>query len=107
MSEHKTIELSEANFEETLSKGTALVDFWAAWCAPCLMQGPIVQEVAEAVDGRATIAKMDVDSAQALAQKLGIMSIPTIIIFKDGQEVQRFVGVQSKASLVAALEKAI
>ena len=107
MSEHKAIELNDANFEETLSKGAALVDFWAAWCGPCQMQGPIVEEVAEAMGDRATVAKVDVESAQALAEKFGVMSIPTIVIFKDGQEVDRFVGVQDKVSLVAALEKAL
>ena len=107
MSEHKAIELSEANFEETLSQGAALVDFWADWCGPCKMQGPIVEEVAEAMGERATVAKLDVENAQSLAQKFGVMSIPTIIIFKDGEEVERFVGVQDKASLVTALEKVL
>ena len=107
MSEHKALELNEKNFEDTISEGATLVDFWAAWCGPCRMQGPVVEQVAEAMGDRATVGKVDVESAQSLAQRFGVMSIPTIVVFKDGHEVQRFVGVQDKATLVAALEKAM
>ena len=85
---------------ETLSTGAALVDFWAAWCVPCQTQGPIVEEVAEAMGERATVAKVDVESAQALAQKFGVMSIPTLLVFKDGKPAERIVGYMPKERLM-------
>jgi len=100
------IELNENTFEAPVGSGVALVDFWAPWCGPCLIQGPIVQELAgEAPD--AAIAKLNVDECQSLAVRFNVMSIPTIIIFKDGQEVERFIGVQDKNTLQHALEKAM
>ena len=84
-----------------------LVDFWAVWCGPCQMQGPIVEEVAKEFVGKAVVGKMNVDENPSVAQGFGIMSIPTLMIFKGGQMVKQFVGVQSKATLVAELNKLI
>ncbi|MFH0964952.1 MAG: thioredoxin [Planctomycetota bacterium] len=106
MTEHKTIELNSANFEKTLSTGVALVDFWAAWCGPCQAQGPIVEEIAREPRPGVTIAKVDVDAENELARRFAVMSIPTLVIFKDGREVERFIGVQDKSTLLTSLEKA-
>jgi len=98
-------QLTEATFDSTVARGMTLVDFWAAWCGPCLMQGPILEEVQSRAPDGATIAKLDVDAAPAIAANFGVMSIPTLILFKDGQEVERFVGVQQADSLLAAMKK--
>ncbi len=100
------VDLTDATFEETISSGITLVDFWAPWCGPCMMQGPIVEKVAESIGEKATVAKMNVDETQQTAAQYGIRSIPTIIIFKDGKAVQQFVGVQQEAQLVATIENA-
>lgn len=100
----KTLNLTDQNFAETINSGVTLVDFWAPWCGPCLMQGPIVEQVAEKMDGKAKMAKLNVDEGQQVAGKYRVRSIPTLIIFKDGQAVQQFVGVQSEARLVSAIE---
>lgn len=106
MSEH-TQELTDATFSETIATGVTLVDFWAPWCGPCRMQGPIVDKVAEQLDGKATIAKLNVDDGAESAGQFGIRSIPTLIVFKDGEAVQTFVGVQSEATLKRAVEQAL
>ncbi len=81
-----------------------LVDFWAPWCGPCQMQGPIIEELAKDMEGKTVkIGKLNVDEAQASASKLGVLSIPTLIIFKDGKEVERLVGVQTKEILTEKL----
>ena len=98
------MELTDATFDETIKSGVALVDFWAPWCGPCQMQGPIVEQVAEAFSGRATVAKLEVDGNPRSAAKYGVQSIPTLIVFKDGQEARRFVGVQDAATLTKVLE---
>lgn len=103
----KVINLTDANFAETISKGVTLVDFWATWCGPCMMQGPIVEQVAEKINGRANIAKANIDDAGNSATEYGVRSIPTIIIFKDGEIIEQFVGVQQEAQLIAAIEKAL
>lgn len=99
-------ELTDSNFEETIGTGVTLVDFWAPWCGPCMMQGPICEQVAEKVRDRAKVAKCNVDDGQQTATKYGIRSIPTLIIFKDGEVVQQFVGVQQEPELVSAIESA-
>jgi thioredoxin 1 len=92
----KYIELTAANFEETVKEGVALVDFWAPWCGPCRMIAPVIEELAEAYDGKAKICKVNTDEEQDIAIKYGIRSIPTIILFKDGEVVEQMVGAASK-----------
>ncbi len=82
-----------------------LVDFWAVWCGPCQVQGPIVEDVAVSLGDKAKIVKLNVDENPVVAQKFGIMSIPTIMIFKNGTVVKQFIGVQSKETLVSELGK--
>ena len=102
----KVVDLTDANFGETIGSGITLVDFWAPWCGPCMMQGPIVEKVAEIVGDKATVAKMNVDEAQQSAAQYSIRSIPTIMVFKDGKAVQQFVGVQQESQLISAIENA-
>ena len=99
--------LTDANFDTEASKGVMLVDFWAPWCSPCLMQGPIVEKVAAVMAGQVKVGKCNVDEAPNTSERFGIRSIPTLIILKDNQEVERFVGVQREAELVSALKKHI
>ncbi len=99
------IELNDENFEQQTKSGIVLVDFWAPWCGPCRMQGPILEQIAGKVEG-AKIAKLNVDEAPAQAAHFGVMSIPTLIVLKDGQPVKQFVGVQQASVLLAALEDA-
>ncbi|MCI7628939.1 MAG: thioredoxin [Blautia glucerasea] len=96
-------ELTALNFKEEVfeSEKPVLVDFWATWCGPCRRQAPIVEELAE--EGYA-VGKVDVDAQPALAQQYRIMSIPTLLVFKGGQEVKRFVGLTSKEVLKESLE---
>jgi thioredoxin 1 len=101
------VELNNDNFGDTVKSGVTLVDFWAPWCGPCMMQGPILENVADTVGGKAKIVKVNVDEGQAVAAQYGIRSIPTLIVFKDGQPLQQFVGVQSETNLVAAIEQAV
>lgn len=88
--------LTTANFEETIQNGVTLVDFWAPWCGPCKTQLPIVEELAGELAGQATVAKVNVDDHGDLAARFGITSIPSLIVFKDGQPVDKMVGLQSK-----------
>ncbi len=99
------IAITDQTFEQTVLKSDkpVLVDFWAVWCGPCQMQGPIVEEVAKEMDGEAVVGKLNVDENPGSARTYGVMSIPTLIIFKAGQPVKQLVGVQSKEILINEL----
>lgn len=103
------VTITDANFDSEVMKSDkpVLVDFWAVWCGPCQMQGPIVEEVAKEMGGNAKVGKLNVDENPAMAQKFGVMSIPTLMIFKGGTVVKQFVGVQSKETLLSELNKLI
>ena len=95
--------LNKADFRERIAYGISLVDFWADWCPPCHIQAPIVEALAERFAGRALVAKMDIDKNREIAQELRISAIPTVIVFEDGREVRRFVGVNKEITLAQAL----
>ena len=94
--------LNQNNFNNAIANGTALVDFYADWCGPCRMVSPIVDEIAEERRD-ITVGKVNVDDENALAMKYGVMSIPTLIVFKDGQEKTRIVGARPKDAILAEL----
>ncbi len=99
-------DLTGATFDPQVAKGLTLVDFWAPWCGPCRMQTPILERLAPSVAGKAAIAKVNVDECPDIAARYGIRSIPTMLLIKDGQVVQQFVGVQQESKLKAAIEAA-
>lgn len=99
--------LTADNFDESVASGVSLVDFWATWCGPCRMVGPIVEQIAEEYVGKANVGKVDVDQEQALAMRFNVMSIPTLILFKDGQPVDKIVGAVPKQHLAAMIDKAL
>lgn len=103
------LDITDQAFETEVlqSKTPVLVDFWAVWCGPCQVQGPIVEEVATAMGEKAKVVKMNVDENPTYPQKFGIMSIPTLMIFKGGNMVKQFIGVTSKDVLIAELQKAV
>ena len=92
----KYVELNSSNFDSTIANGVTLVDFWAPWCGPCRMIAPIIEELAEDFDGKATIAKVNTDEEQDIAIKFGIRSIPTLLFFKDGKVVDQMIGAAGK-----------
>ncbi|MEJ2587838.1 MAG: thioredoxin domain-containing protein [Deltaproteobacteria bacterium] len=94
-------------FTSTISQGVTLADFNAPWCAPCRTQEPILEKLAERFQGKASIAAINVDQNRDVAMRLGIRNIPTLIVFKDNEEIERFVGVQPETTLSEALEKAL
>lgn len=96
--------LDDSNFDAEIARGVVLVDFWAPWCGPCRIQGPILDQVAAAMGDRAVVAKLNVDEAPYTAARFGIRSIPTLAIFKDGQPVGAFLGVQQAHVLIRTLE---
>ena len=105
----RPIAVTDADFaERVLQSGQpVLVDFWAEWCGPCRALGPIVETLAADYDGRARIAKVDVDASPELAMRYGVRSIPTVILFDNGQVVDTFVGVRPKADYAASLDKLV
>ena len=101
-------EFTDANFEELLSSNKVVVaDFWATWCGPCKAMGPSIDELATEYEGKALIGKVDVEENNDLAEKYAIRSVPTIIFFKDGEMVDKVVGLQPKAALEAKIKELI
>lgn len=101
----KPVALTKDNFESKTADGVVLVDFWAEWCGPCKLIAPVIDELAKDYDGKATIAKVDVDSNPELAQKYKVQAIPNLKILKDGKVVDEIVGVAEKSEIEAKLKK--
>ena len=101
-----TVEITKDNFEEVVLKNDlpVLVDFWATWCGPCKMIGPIVEELSEELAGKAVFGKLNVDNQPELAMQFQVMSIPTLVVMKNGQIVNKSTGARPKAQILAMLE---
>ena len=100
-----SIKITAENFENVVLNNDkpVLVDFWATWCGPCKMIAPVVEEIAQEYEDKIVVAKIDVDEVPSVAAKYNVMSIPTLIVFENGKEVNRLVGFRPKAQIVAAL----
>jgi len=101
----KILTLTDKNFQAQTKKGLVMVDFWAEWCMPCKVMSPVLNELAESSDFKARVAKLNVDHFQQVSQQHGVRGIPTLILFKDGKEVDRFVGVKAKDFLLKQVNK--
>ena len=103
------IEITDENFEEIVLKSDkpVLVDFWAAWCGPCRMVGPVIEEISEEYSEKAVVGKVDIDSNQEYAAKYGVRNIPTVLLFKDGELISRQVGVAPKKTYEDAINAAL
>ena len=96
--------LTENNFEEKIASGVVLVDFFATWCGPCRMLSPVIEEISDESDGFYAVYKVDIDECEDIAMDFGIMSVPTLIVFKDGAEAERMIGVQPKTAILDAIK---
>jgi len=105
----KPVAVTDRTFDEEVLKSETpvVVDFWATWCGPCRMIAPVLEEIATEKDGQLKIAKLDIDENPDIAQKFGVMSIPTLLVFKNGQEVNRIVGYRNKSQLIQQLDRAM
>lgn len=99
------IQLTDDNFDDEINSGIVLVDFWATWCGPCRMQAPILEKVNTEMEGKVTIAKLDVDKNHIISDRYGVLNIPTLIIFNKGKQVKQFVGLTQKEEIISALNK--
>ena len=97
--------LTDKNFNQQIKKGVTLVDFWAAWCGPCKMMAPILNDLSEELDGSTSIGKLNVEKYQSVSATYQVRGIPTMILFKDGKEINRFVGVKTKTFLLKEMMK--
>lgn len=98
--------LTDKNFQQQTKNKVVLIDFWAAWCAPCRMMAPVLNEVAAELSGGLHVGKVDIEQFQSLANKYNVRSIPTLILLKNGVEVNRFVGIKTKDFLIQQIQKA-
>jgi thioredoxin 1 len=107
LASEKIMILNESNFNQVISETTIpiLVDFWAEWCGPCKMIGPVVEEIASEFEGKVQVAKLDVDENQNTASNYKVVSIPTLILFKEGKEMERSIGYKNKDELRRLLNK--
>lgn len=101
------IHATDNNFDETIKSGVVLVDFWATWCGPCRQQSPILEEVNKEMAGKITIAKLNIDENRTTTKRFGVMNIPTLLIFKNGVQVNKFVGLTEKDEIINALNKVL
>lgn len=99
------INFTSKDFDQNIKSGVVLVDFWASWCGPCRAAAPVIEEISVEYAGKIVVGKVDVDAEGSLSQKYGVMSIPTIILFKDGKEVGRQVGFAGKQGYLDLLKK--
>lgn len=97
--------LNNNNFDETIKNGVVLVDFWATWCGPCKMLAPNVEEIAKEYEGRAVVGKVDVDENPDLAERFGIMSIPALFVFVNGEVKEKLIGYRLKMQIAEVLDK--
>ena len=97
--------LTDKNFQQQTKNKVVLVDFWATWCAPCRMMAPVLNDVASELTGNSLVGKINIEQHQTLAQKFNVRSIPTLILFKNGTEINRFVGIKSKDFLLKEIAK--
>ena len=101
------LHLTEKDFDTTIDSGVTLVDFWAGWCGPCKMLAPVIEGLAQRYDGKAKVAKVDIDAEMGLATRFGIMSIPTVLVFRDGRLEGQTVGVQPESVFTKMLDEAL
>ena len=102
---HRILTLTDKNFQQITKNKIVLVDFWASWCAPCRMMAPVLNEVSAELSGNSHVGKVDIQQYQSLAQKFKVRSIPTLVLFKNGTEINRFVGVKSKDYLLKEIAR--
>jgi len=107
LASEKVMILNDSNFSQVISETTLpiLVDFWAEWCGPCKMIGPVVEKIAEEFEGKVQVAKLDVDENHSIASNYKVVSIPTLILFKEGKEIERSIGYKNEEELRSLLNK--
>ena len=105
-----TVSLDESNFKKEIAEGVVLVDFWAPWCGPCKMLGPVIDQLADEYVGKAKVAKIDIeadDATKKLAMEQGVSSIPALMVFKSGEKVEETVGAQGKSALAGMIDNTL